>query len=255
MTNLTFDELACRSTQAKLDAYVDDELLVETNLEIARHFERCQNCAKEATARREVRARVKTAVRLAPVPVGLEARVRERLRHSGRDRGTPWSLMAIAAVIVLCFGSWFTYEQSMLRIGVGDHLHCAVIRQGFLKPVGQDKLSAGFKPILAIAREQAPAGMYLTVAHECTYEGRKFVHVTFRDDRRLLSVLVTRKGAWEHLPGGLHAAKVKGFQAAGFETGDFLVYTVSDLSKGENLRVLSAMAPAIRTALKKEEKV
>ena len=251
MKNLSFDEWACRCTQANLDAYVDDELLVETNLEIARHFEHCESCVRDAAARREVRARVKAAVLLAPVPEGLETRVRERLRQSGRERGTPWNLMAIAAVIVLCFGSWFPYERSMLRIGVGDHMHCAVIRQGFLKPVGQDKLSAGFKPILAIAREQVPGGMYLAVAHECTYEGRKFIHVTFRDHYRLLSVLVTRKGSWERLPGGLHTAKVKGFQAAGFETAGFLVYTVSDLSKDENLRVLSAMAPAIRIALKK----
>jgi hypothetical protein len=128
-----------------------------------------------------------------------------------------------------------------------------VIRQGLRKPVGQDKLSAEYKPILAIAREQVPAGMYLTVAHECTYEGRKFVHVTFRDDRRLLSVLVTRKGAREFLPFGLHAGRVRGFQAAAFQTGEFLAYAVSDLPKQENLRILTAMAPAIRSTLRTVE--
>jgi hypothetical protein len=137
----------------------------------------------------------------------------------------------------------------MFRIGVGDHVHCAVIRQGFLKPVGQDKLSAEYKPVLAIVRAQVPAGMYLTVAHECASEGRKFIHVTFRDERRLLSVIVTRKGVWERLPGGLHSGQVKGFQTAAFETGGYLVYTVSDLSKRENLRILSSMAPALRNAL------
>src|SRR3954451_13336024 len=141
MTHLTFDEWACRNTQAKLDSYIDDELLVETNLEMARHFERCEACTKEAAIRREVRARVKAAVRLAPVPDGLDARVRERLRNSGREKTMPWNLMSIAAVLVLYFGSWFTYERSMLRVGAGNHMHCAVIRQGFLKPVGQDKLS------------------------------------------------------------------------------------------------------------------
>src|SRR5262249_45237264 len=162
-------------------------------------------------------------------------------------------LMAIAAVIVLCFGSWFTYERQVLSAGVGDHIHCAVIRQGFLKPVGQDKLSAQYKPGLAIARQHAPAGMYLTLAHECTWRRRKFVHVTFRDDQRVLSLIVTRRGEWEQLPGGLHAGKVNGFQAAAFETGGYLVYTVSDLSKQDNLRILMAMAPAIRVALKKTE--
>jgi hypothetical protein len=157
--------------------------------------------------------------------------------------------MATAAAVVLCLGSWFPFERRMLHAGVGDHIHCAVIRQGFLKPVGQDKLSAQYKPVLAIARQHAPAGMYLAVAHECTSGGRKFVHVTFRDEQRLLSVIVTRRGEWEKLPGGLHTGKVDGFQAAAFETGGYLVYTVSDLPKQDNLRILSAMAPAIRNAL------
>jgi hypothetical protein len=78
--------------------------------------------------------------------------------------------------------------------------------------------------------------------------------VTFRDDHRLLSVIVTRKGQWETLPGGLHAMRIKGFQTAGFETGGFLVYTVSDLPREENLRILSAMAPALRGALRRGEK-
>jgi anti-sigma factor (TIGR02949 family) len=255
MTNLTFEEWACRNTRARLDAYIDDELLVETNLEMARHFECCPECAREAGVRRELRARVKGAVRLASVPDGLESRLRDRIRRSGRERSMPWSVMAIAAAIILCVGSWFPYQRSMLRIAVADHVHCAVIRQGFLKPVGQDKLSAQYKPVLAIARENVPAEMHLTVAHECTFEGRKFVHVTFKDDHRLLSVIVTRRGEWERLPAGLHGMQIQGFQTAGFETGGYLVYTVSDLPKRENLRILSAMAPALRNALNRGEPV
>jgi hypothetical protein len=249
MTNLTFDECACRNTRAKLDSFIDDELLVETNLEIARHFQACGACAHEVAARRELRGRLRAAARAVPAPAGLELRVRATLRAEGRSGKTPWSLMAIAAAVVLCLGSWFTYERSILRVGVGDHVHCAVIRQGSLKPVGQDKFSAQYKPVLAIARQHVPPGMYLTVAHECTFEGRKFLHVTFRDDHRLLSVIMTRRGEWERLPGEFHTGKVKGFQTAAFDTGSFLVYTVSDLSKQDNLRILTAMAPAIRNVL------
>jgi hypothetical protein len=39
--------------------------------------------------------------------------------------------MVIAAAVVLCFGSCFPYERRVLRAGVGDHLHCAIIRHGF----------------------------------------------------------------------------------------------------------------------------
>ena len=180
--------------------------------------------------------------------------MRARLRREGRSK-KPWPLIAIAAAVVLCLGSWITYKQHILQAGVRDHLHCAVIRQAFLKPIGQDKLSARYKPVLAIARQHAPAGMYLAVAHECTSDGRKFVHVTFRDEERLLSLVVTRSGEWEKLPGGLHSGKVRGFQAAAFETGGYLVYTVSDLSKQDNLRLLTAMEPAIRDALSQGDRV
>jgi hypothetical protein len=254
MTQVTFDEWACRNTRAKLDSYIDDELLVETNLEIARHFQNCGGCAQEAAERRELRGRLRAAARTAPVPTGLDERVRTRLRMEEQSK-TPWSLMAIAAVVVLCFGSWFTYERRLLRAGVGDHIQCAVIRQGRLEPVGQDKLAAQYKPLLAIARQHAPAGMYLRVAHECTSDGRKFVHVTLRDEQRLLSVIVMGRGEWEKLPGGLHAGEVNGFQAAAFETGSYLVYSVSDLSKRDNLDILTAMAPAIRGVLNNGDKV
>src|SRR5262245_49808980 len=254
MKQLTFDEWACRNTRAKLDSYIDDELLVETNLEMARHFQSCGACGQEAAERRDVRGRLRAAARAVPAPKGLDDRVRARLRREARSKA-PWSLMAIAAIVLLCIGSWFTYERRLLRAGVGDHIHCAVIRQGLLNPVGQDKLSAQYKPVLAIARQHAPAGMYLTVAHECTSEGRKFVHVTFRDDQRVLSLIVTRRGEWEKLPGGVHTGKVNGYQAAAFETGSYLVYTVSDLPKQDNLRILTAMAPAIRDALNNGDKV
>ena len=100
-----------------------------------------------------------------------------------------------------------------------------------------------------------PAGIDLTVAHECTWDGRKFVQVTFRDDQRVLSLIVTRRGELEKLPGGVHTGKVDGYEAAAFETGSCLVYIVSDLSKQDNLRILTAMAPAIRDALNHGDKV
>jgi hypothetical protein len=50
--------------------------------------------------------------------------------------------------------------------------------------------------------------MYLTVARECTSDGRKFVHITFRDEQRVLSLILTRRGEWEKLPGGPHTGKV-----------------------------------------------
>ena len=129
MTQLTFDEWACRNALAKLDSYIDNELLVETNLEIARHFEQCAACAHEAKQRRELRARLRAAAGKVPAPSGLEERVRARLRKEGRSRPMPWRLMSIAAAVLLCFGGWLAHQRTGLpaqiaadlRIGTGDH--------------------------------------------------------------------------------------------------------------------------------------
>jgi anti-sigma factor RsiW len=92
MTPLTFDEWACRNTRDKLDSYIDDELLVETNPEISRHFQSCRACAHEAAWRRELRGRLRAAARAVPAPTGLEERVRPRLPgKAGRKRhGRSW---------------------------------------------------------------------------------------------------------------------------------------------------------------------
>jgi anti-sigma factor (TIGR02949 family) len=74
------DQWACRSVQAKLDYYIDNELLTETNLELSEHLDSCAACANEAEARRTVRTKLQLAIRHTPVPPGLEARVRARLR-------------------------------------------------------------------------------------------------------------------------------------------------------------------------------
>jgi len=265
---------ACRDVQAKLDFYIDNELQIETNHEVSDHFDRCAACARDADDRRELRMKLQLSVRQSPVPTDLERRVRERIRASSRQNA-PWRLMAIAAAVIACVGSWVTYQRggfatvsspqlaAILRIGFGDHLHCAVIRQRNNPRRGVDKLSAAFKPVLAFARTRVPADMQFAIAHECTHEGRKFIHMTFRNERNLVSLIVTRRQHGESLraagvrpalsPSGVavYAGAVEQFQAAAFESNDYIVYTISDLSRDRNLGILAAVAPALQTLLDK----
>ncbi|MCU1237074.1 MAG: putative transrane anti-sigma factor [Candidatus Solibacter sp.] len=77
---IAFRELLCRSVRARLDAYLDGELLIETNLEILLHFRGCHECRHELECRAQLRRRLKAAVREHFAPAHLAARVRERLR-------------------------------------------------------------------------------------------------------------------------------------------------------------------------------
>lgn len=253
------DEGACRRVQAKLDAYLDNELLTETNLELLRHVESCAACAGEAAARRVLRARLQIAVRQISTPAGLETRLRASLHKSDRPNRAPW-LMAIAAAILACVATWGFFSAgslpagvvAALRVGLDDHVHCAVIRQRNNPARNTDKLAPQYKPILAAARQHVPAGMQLAVAHECHFSGRTFIHMTFRDDHHLLSVIVTRKGISDGLS-GLRSATLDGYPVAGTEAGGYLIYTASDLSATLNRGTLRAMAPSLRNALARLE--
>jgi hypothetical protein len=192
--------------------------------------------------------------------------------------------MSIAATLAVCFGSWVAYQlgairlttasqgsyvaaisgqvASIIRVGLGDHLHCALLRQRERRSDGGvDKLPVEFRELLPIVHQHVPADLPLVLAHECRYHGRNFVHLTFQNGRTLLSVVIARKQDGESLDGAnllpalsqsgipMYTAGARGFQMAAFESRGFLVYTVSDLSQMDNLGVLAALTPSLQNLL------
>lgn len=285
MTLTRFGDSACQKVLARLDSYIDNELLTESNLEVLTHFQGCPACTRESQVRRAVRARLQAALREVRVPQGLEDRLRERLREARQPRPKKFHFMAIAATLAICVGSWITYHQStvlsttasqesyvaaisgqvaaIIRIGLEDHLHCAVIRQRASRSQhAVDKLPAEFKEMIAIVHQHVPADLPLILAHECRYHSRKFVHLTFRNGRSLLSLVIAKKQDGESLDNAnllpalsqsgipMYTASASGFQVAAFERLGFLVYTVSDLPQLGNPGVLEGLAPALQDFLK-----
>ena len=254
MTQTRFGDEACRKALSRLDSYIDNELRTESNLELMDHFQRCTGCTREAEERRNVRERLRTAVREVKVSAGLEGRVRDRLRQTREVPVKKLHLMAIAAAVVVCFGSWLGFQHTrlsgVLRVGLEDHVHCAVIRKGWAQAQGKvENLPARFQALIPIVREHVTQDLPLALAHECRYQGRQFVHLTFRNDRSLVSLVIARKQDGETLGTGMHTAGGSGFQVAAFESRDFLVFTVSDLPPQNNLDVLMALAPAVQNFL------
>jgi len=99
---ITIGEWACREVLAKLDSYLDDELLTETVIEISRHVEACPACAREVAARRALRSRLRSAARQVDLPPGLKSRLRRCLRWSNPTIGAPWLMTIAAAVVAAC---------------------------------------------------------------------------------------------------------------------------------------------------------
>lgn len=70
-----------------MDSYIGDELLVETNHEMLRHLENCAACRSELAARRQLRARVRSAVVNSPeqqINHVFAARLQSNLRETAR---------------------------------------------------------------------------------------------------------------------------------------------------------------------------
>ena len=256
MTQTRFSEQACQKFRARLDSYIDNELLTESSLEMIEHCERCTSCTKEAEMRRNVRRRLKDAVREVSVPGGLEGRVRDRLRQDRQPQPKKLFLMAIAAALVLCFGLFRFREPSaaILRLAFDDHVHCAVIHHPSPRVAGQpNQLPEPMRPLMAVVQQRVPEKLALILAHECRDRGRRFVHLTFGQGRNLLSVVITRKKDGESLGPGMQHATRDNLQIAAFETGEFFVYTVSDLAAGENTKILAQISPAVEQFLAQVE--
>jgi DNA-binding FrmR family transcriptional regulator len=282
MMQAKIGEKVCHDVLAQLDSFIDNRLPTRSKLEMLEHFENCVSCAREKQDYGNIRTRLQSAVRDVRLPVNLEERVRDRLRQERPRQVRKLHLMAIAAALAICAGSWLSYRAGMvrpasdsaqsyvaavtsqvstiMRVGLGDHLHCAVL--GGRKNTGAiDSLPAEVKELIPIVQRYAPAEFRLTMAHECRYDGRKFIHLTLQSGNNLLSLVVARKRDGESLttanvarrvprPGlAVYTAGARQFQVAAFEYRDFLVYTVSDLSPQRNLDVLEALAPAIQTLL------
>ena len=298
MNRVHFGEGACEKIRKYLDSYISNELLVETNHEILRHLENCPACAAELDARTRLRTRLKSAVNAQSVPPELPARIREQIR--GRRPGgwfaAGWFAMgwprwaiAVAAGVIICAGVWLNYSRdgmpalsdrpgqnayiqrvsarlaAVLKVGLGDHIHCSVFRKYPQNPPPVEKMEAdlgpAYKGLLPVVRAAVPDGYRVIMAHQCGYAGRKFIHLTFKKGGDLLSLVIARRNTGESLDGLSPASEPSGipiyqsgaerYQVAGFDAGNFLAYVVSGLNGQANLQIAVNLAPGVRGFLMK----
>ena len=300
MNRVQFGEGACEKTRKYLDSYISNELLVETNHEVLRHLENCPACTAELDARTQLRTRLKSAVNAQCVPPELQVRVRENIRSSHSSSwfaagwfsaGWPRWAIVTAASVLICAEVWLNYSRvkmpaladrpgqnvyiqkvsatlaAVLKVGLGDHIHCSIFRKYPKDPPPVEKMEADLGPsyrgLLPVVHEAVPDGYRVIMAHQCSYAGRKFIHLTFEKDGDLISLVVARRKDGESLAGLSPAREASGvpiyqsaaerFQVAGFEAGNFLAYVVSDLKSKANLQIAANLAPVVREFLLKTQ--
>lgn len=238
--------------------------------------------------------RLQDAVKKVVAPAELTGRIRSAILAAGPPRRyslTPvYYAAAAAALIVLAVGvagygqGHFRFTDSsrhayieaiaarvdhVMSLGLCDHVQCAVFREYPNDPPTLDELGQTLGPankdLIPAVQGHVPEGYRLVMAHVCQYKGRPFTHLTFRNGKSVLSLVIAKRGTGEWLNDEqlresdtesglkLYESSVQRYQIAAFETPGHLVYVVSDLSPEKNLQVLANLAPTVRAAVRKGE--
>ncbi len=151
-------------------------------------------------------------------------------------------LAAAAVFLMVCSGVWMavqirtapheldhaaqeTYIDSLyarvvaiIRVGLGDHLHCTVFRKFTKDPPTFEQMAKKMGPdwvgLVPLVEERAPEQYRVMLAHRCGYRGREFVHLALQSDAKLLSVIITPKRAGEDFSTENLACTVEGTRGA-----------------------------------------
>ena len=281
MNMRTYNSEQCDRIRRHLDAYLSNELLVETTSDVLRHLESCEVCSRELEARTRVRdALRRVAVSQIP-PEELRQSIQRELRKMqprflGGSRRLAWAA-ALAGVIVVVLGGiaaqqWIRVLRgrrivaSVLALGVSDHLQCAIKGHNYpdiANPPEQlrQKLGPQYAGVLEVVQQNLP-GFEVLEAHICSVQGspRKYVHFIARGRGTILSVILTRSEGAQFPKGkafrsgasgsvNLYEAHLEGMNAAGFESKGYLGFVVSDLSQDTTVQIANVLAPALKAAL------
>ena len=280
MNTLSFDSKRCERIRQQLDSYLSNELLVETASEVVHHLESCQACSRDLESRMGVRDALQRAVSNRPVPDSVRTRVVRKLRASQTRSFAGvsvkrWALGLATAALVL-FGlfaaEWLNLRRgeqliaSILKLGVSDHVICAIQGHNYpevANPPDQirEKLGARYAPLLQVVQQRLP-GFELLEGHICSISDsdRKYIHFIARGHGTIVSVILTeRSGATfprEKLlvtadsgSLGIYENRLSGMEIAGFESGRYFAFVVSDLSRKELVQLARGLAPALKETL------
>lgn len=281
MSIIHFEPHNCKKVRAYLDSYLNDELLVETTHEVLRHLENCPDCAQALETRRRVKALLKTAVMKESAPPALQEKIRKQIRKDSTRRWPVWTVAA-AAIILIAIGIgglrlWNRAPAAapavakiasaqILQVGLDDHMHCAVDKgfanREFTEAEMQERLGPEYYGLVGAVKGRLPGDYTVTMGHRCKANGREYIHLILKSPRTALSLVVAKKNgesfteaqtaaAREVAGVPIFDARMKNFEVAGFETGDYLAFIVSDLSREDNLQMASALAPPVQAFLSK----
>src|SRR5215468_432683 len=104
MKVVNFNDRACERYRRYFDAYLDNELLIETNQDVLQHLTSCTECTRILDDRARVKQAVRSAVEAEDAPSELVVAVRSQLgAHRGLfpSNSVRWMMAAAAVVLAI----------------------------------------------------------------------------------------------------------------------------------------------------------
>ncbi len=270
--------LTCQQIRPLLDAYLTNELLVETLQSVNEHLNTCAGCRAALESRQRARTAVRATVRsLMPEP-GFADLIRDAVRAEAAPRSwfqRPSIIWLAAAAAALVLATFFGLQQwrtdtalilARLGLGKGDHVFCA--RGGFYPDVPptpaemREQVGAPYAQLVDRVISQSQ-GYVIREGHLCNWEEREFVHFILERDKKLVSVMLTAKkrpdevfprhsllAAMRAQGIPVYTTEDDGMSIAGLDAGRHLAFAVSERGSAEGLRLLTALAPSLSTIQK-----
>ena len=269
----------CRQVRERADAFLSEQLLIETTQDIVRHLEGCPACRAEFEARRRLRGALKSAFEKAgdlqpraEFVDGLRARLADEAASPVR-RPAPWRRWgALAASLLLVAGlgvalrPWLSASglAALARLAAGDHENCALTFRLAEKPITLEQAAqqddAAFRRLQTVEPETTalPGGPLEVVdRHSCVWQGVRFAHLVLRYKDTMVSVVVASDAgaarSWipwsqlSHDPAALPSSE--GHQLASFRGAAHTVFVVSSLPAADVQAVARVMAVPVVQAL------
>lgn len=253
--------------------YLSGELDAKAMSDFELHLEQCVVCRRELKQQRTYDDLLRDVIVGESLDVReLRAAVLNRITTPGRAGlffGRLAYLRAIAAVVLVAFVMAIVYlalrpkhVATLYADAVDDHYEEVVQRaplpgwretRADINTLGQKQLGES-----EIFNKLGPTGYQLVRARVCELGGELYVHAEYKNEKGEISIFLKRRGAdlprgtsdlpglTKDLPGlanevvkgcPIHVASTRGFQIAGFQSEQFTVLIVSNLSWVENVRL------------------
>lgn len=266
--------MECSEFNEISEAYLSDELLVETNIQVFQHLQGCRKCRESFAARRKLRQQMSSSVRnakefqLDPVFARrLTAELKEAALFESiwRRSLAPRILIPLfAGVLIIGVLGLVVMDLSsrgslkvvtsiseqpviegiagMLAEAVGHHRSCAIQKlriweqRARAEPAGEPIYQ---ETIVKPLQEKVSPRVKLLHVDDCIFEGKPFVHVILKDGETVISVFFAKpagaRGGPEDAVDTIMSKEESEFQVAAFRKDAQAVFVVSDLSEAENL--------------------